>query len=140
MHAVKKREADCRNLSSAIEEGKSQLAQHQRKINDMQQQMQEQEDRTASELQLRVKAEKQRTDLKRELDELADRLDQAGAQTNAQAELVKKAEAESARLRRAVDETQRQSEFMAASVRAKHQEAMAELAAQVDALQKSRNK
>lgn len=137
---MKKRDNDCRNLSSSIEEGKSQLVQSLRKINEMGQQMQEQEERTGTELQLRVKAEKQLAELKRELDELADRLDQATAQTSVQAELVRRAEAESARLKRAVDDTRLQSEQMAASVRGKHQEAMADLAGQVDVLNKSRNK
>ena len=137
---MKKRDNDCRNLSSSIEDGKSQLAQSLRKINEMQQQMQDQEDRTGCELQLRLKAEKQRAELKRELDELADRLDQAAAQTSVQSELVRKAEAESARLKRTVDETRLQSEQMAASVRGKHQEAMADLAGQIDILNKSRNK
>ena len=55
-------------------------------------------------------------------------------------ELVRKGEAENARLKRAIEEVRLQGEQMAASVRAKHQEAMAELANQVDALNKSRNR
>lgn len=127
-------------MSSSVAEAKSQLAQSLRKINEMGQQMREQEERTECELQLRLKAEKQRAELKRELDELADRLDQATAQTGLQVELVRKAEAESARVKRAADEARLESEQMAASARGKHQEALAELAGQIDILNKSRNK
>ena len=67
-------------MSSTVEEGKSQLSQTQRKIKDLQQELQDQQDRTQSEIQLRLRADKQRTDLTRELNEQVDRLDHISGQ------------------------------------------------------------
>jgi len=84
--------------------------------------------------------EKQRVELQRELDELSQRLDEAGGATQAQIEVNKKREAELQKLRRDLDEAHIQSEAQLALVRKKQQEAVTELAEQLDQLQKTKQK
>ena len=92
------------------------------------------------ERQSRSKVEKQRSDIARELDELSVRLEEAGGATTAQLELNKKREAELVRLRRDLDEANAQHELTTAQLRKKHQDAVNEMAEQIDILQKARNK
>lgn len=84
----------------------------------------------------RVKAEKQRSDLARELEELGERLEEAGGATSAQIELNKKREAELSKLRRDLEEANIQHEATLASLRKKHNDAVAEMGEQIDTLNK----
>jgi DNA-binding ferritin-like protein len=93
-----------------------------------------------AERQARSKAEKQRADLKRELDELCERLEEAGGASAAQAEVNRRREAELGQLRLQLEQAGVQSEGALAALRKRSQEAVAEAAAQVDALNKLKNK
>jgi len=84
----------------------------------------------------RAKAEKQRSDLARELEELGERLEEAGGATSAQIELNKKREAELSKLRRDLEEANIQHESSLASLRKKHNDAVAEMGEQIDTLNK----
>lgn len=86
------------------------------------------------------KAEKQRSELAHELSDLGDRLEEAGGATTAQVELNKKREAELSSLRRDLEEANVQHEATASQMKRKHQEAVSEMGAQMDLLQKAKNR
>ncbi len=84
--------------------------------------------------------EKQRCDLSRELEEISERLEEAGGATAAQAELNKKREAEFQRLRRDLEESTLQHESIAATLRKKQADSVAELSDQIDNIQRVKQK
>ena len=84
--------------------------------------------------------EKQRVELQREMDDLSVRLDEAGGATQAQIEVNKKRETELQKLRRDLEEAHVQSDAQVAAVRKKQQDAVAELAEQLEQLQKLKQK
>merc|ERR1712240_609330 len=98
------------------------------------------EEELEAERQARSKSEKQRGTLARELDDLGERLDEAGGATAAQVELNKKREAEINKLRRDLEEAHIQHEATVQSLKKKHCDATAEMAEQVDQLNKMRSK
>ncbi len=102
--------------------------------------MDEAQEAAESERQSRSKVEKQRSDKAREFEELSMRLEEAGGASSAQLELNKKREAELVRLRRDLEEANAQHELTTAQLRKKHQDAVNEMAEQIDLLTKSRNK
>ena len=102
--------------------------------------MDEAQEAAESERQSRSKVEKQRSDISREFEELSVRLEEAGGASSAQLELNKKREAELVRLRRDLEEANAQHELTTAQLRKKHQDAVNEMAEQIDILTKSRNK
>lgn len=102
----------------------------------MQGRIEELEEELEAERQARAKAEKQRSDLARDLEELTERLDEAGGATAAQIELNKKRESELTKLRRDIEEANIQHESSMAGIRKKHNDAVAEMAEQIDTLNK----
>ena len=88
----------------------------------------------------RLRAEKARQELSRELDELSQKLEEAGGVTFAQQELNKKREAELSKLRGDLEEANVQHETATALLKRKHQEAVAEMAGQLEQVQKARMK
>lgn len=76
----------------------------------------------------------------RELEELGERLEEAGGATAAQIELNKKREAELSKLRRDLEESNIQHESVLASLRKKHNDAVAEMSEQIDQLNKLKAK
>jgi hypothetical protein len=96
------------------------------------------EEECESERQLKSKAEKQRAELSRELDELSERLEEAGGANCAQLDLNRRREAELAKLRVDLEEANVQHEITAAQLRKKHQDAVAEMADQIDQLNKGK--
>lgn len=88
----------------------------------------------------RAKVEKQRSDLSRELEEISERLEEAGGATAAQVELNKKREAEFQKLRRDLEESTLHHEAIAAALRKKHADSVAELGEQIDNLQRVKQK
>lgn len=106
----------------------------------LQARIEELEEEIEAERSARAKVEKQRSDLSRELDEISERLEEAGGATAAQAELNKKREAEFQRLRRDLEESTLQHESIAAALRKRHADSVAELSDQIDNLQKVKQK
>merc|ERR1712212_1011853 len=102
----------------------------------MQARIEEVEEEMEHERQARSKAEKSKSHLGRELEEIGERLDEAGGATAAQIELNKKREAELAKLRRDLEESNIQHEAALASLRKKHNDAVAEMSEQIDHLNK----
>lgn len=88
----------------------------------------------------RAKVEKQRSDLTRELEEVSERLEEAGGATTAQIEMNKKREAEFQKLRRDLEESTLHHEAIAAALRKKHADSVAELGEQIDNLQRVKQK
>merc|ERR1711970_67034 len=105
-------------------------------IKEAQAKVEELEEEVEHERQARAKTEKAKAKLVKELTDLGDRLDEAGGATAAQMELNKKRDSELARLRRDLEESNIQHEATLASLRKKHNDAVAEMAEQVDHLNK----
>ncbi|XP_058451361.1 myosin heavy chain, muscle isoform X21 [Malaya genurostris] len=127
-------------LSAKLEDEQSLVGKLQKQIKELQGRIEELEEEVEAERQARAKAEKQRADLARELEELGERLEEAGGATSAQIELNKKREAELAKLRRDLEEANIQHEGTLANLRKKHNDAVAEMAEQVDQLNKLKTK
>ncbi|CAF0931345.1 unnamed protein product, partial [Brachionus calyciflorus] len=137
---LKRKDAELNNLTAKVEDEHTQHNNLQKKIKELQKRLEESEEEIESERQAKAKAEKQRADLSRELDELNERLEEAGGATTAQLDLNKKREAELAKLRRDLEEANLQHEATNAQLRKKHQDAVNEMAEQIDQLQKAKNK
>merc|ERR1719402_858356 len=123
-----------------LEDEQSIVAKAQKAIKELQSRIETAEEELEAERQARSKSEKQRGTLARELDDLGERLDEAGGATAAQVELNKKREAEINKLRRDLEEAHIQHEATVQSLKKKHCDATAEMAEQVDQLNKMRSK
>ncbi|EHH57730.1 Myosin heavy chain 8 [Macaca fascicularis] len=137
---LKKKEFEISNLISKIEDEQAVEIQLQKKIKELQARIEELEEEIEAERASRAKAEKQRSDLSRELEEISERLEEAGGATSAQIEMNKKREAEFQKLRRDLEEATLQHEAMAAALRKKHADSVAELGEQIDNLQRVKQK
>ncbi|XP_062381618.1 myosin heavy chain, fast skeletal muscle-like [Sardina pilchardus] len=137
---LKKKDFEMSQLLSKIEDGQNMESQLQKKIKELQARIEELEEEIESERATRAKVEKQRSDLSRELEEISERLEEAGGATAAQIEVNKKREVELQKLRRALEESTLQNEASAAGLRKKHGDTIAELAEQIDNLQRVKQK
>ncbi|XP_062706916.1 myosin heavy chain, muscle isoform X7 [Aedes albopictus] len=137
---VMRKDKEISALSAKLEDEQSLVGKTQKQIKELQGRIEELEEEVEAERQARAKAEKQRADLARELEELGERLEEAGGATSAQIELNKKREAELAKLRRDLEESNIQHEGTLANLRKKHNDAVAEMAEQVDQLNKLKTK
>ncbi|XP_044187717.1 myosin-4-like [Thunnus albacares] len=137
---LKKKDFEISNLQCKIDDEQALGTQLQKKIKELQARTEELEEEIEAERSARAKVEKQRSDLSRELEEISERLDEAGGATAAQAELNKKREAEFQRLRRDLEESTLQHESIAATLRKKQADSVAELSDQIDNLQRVKQK
>ncbi|NXR18598.1 MYH7 protein, partial [Cinclus mexicanus] len=137
---LKKKDFEMSQLNSRIEDGQVMEAQLQKKIKEVQARVEELEEELEAERAARAKVEKQRAEVSRELEELSERLEEAGGSTATQLELNKKREAEFLKLRRDLEEATLQHEAMAATLRKKHADSVAELGEQIDSLQRVKQK
>lgn len=137
---IQRKDKEISNLTGKLEEEQSLVGKLQKQIKELQARIEELEEELEAERQARAKAEKQRADLSRELEELGERLEEAGGATAAQIELNKKREAELSKLRRDVEEANIQHESSMANIRKKHNDAVAEMAEQIDTLNKLKAK
>ncbi|XP_037074828.1 myosin heavy chain, muscle-like [Pollicipes pollicipes] len=135
-----RKDREIAQLSTKLEEEQALVTRLQRTIKELQGRIEELEEELESERQGRAKAEKQRADLARELEELTERLEEAGGATAAQMELNKKRENEIAKLRRDIEEQSIQQETTLGGLRRKHNDAITEMAEQIDQLNKSKAK
>jgi chromosome segregation ATPase len=139
-NSLKKKEADLILVSTKLDEEHEHWSQGQKRIKELQQRVSEIEEETEIERQGRLRAEKARQELHRELDELNQKLEEAGGVTYAQQELNKKREAELSKLRGDLEEANVQHESGMALLKRKHQEAVGEMAGQLEQVQKARMK
>ncbi|NXO92552.1 MYH7 protein, partial [Certhia brachydactyla] len=137
---LKKKDFEMSQLNSRIEDGQVMEAQLQKKIKEVQARVEELEEELEAERAARAKVEKQRAEVSRELEELSERLEEAGGSTATQLELSKKREVEFLRLRRDLEEATLQHEVLAAALRKKHADSVAELGEQIDGLQRVKQK
>merc|ERR1711881_199689 len=112
----------------------------QKQIKENQSRVEEMEEELEAERQARAKAERQRSDLARELEGLGERLNEASGATSAQIELNRKREAEVGKLRKDLEEVHIQKEATLISLKKKHQDAIAEMSEQIEALNKMKAK
>ncbi|XP_028900192.1 myosin heavy chain, muscle isoform X11 [Zeugodacus cucurbitae] len=137
---IQRKDKELSSITAKLEDEQVGVGKHQRQIKELQARIEELEEEVEAERQARAKAEKQRADLARELEELGERLEEAGGATSAQIELNKKREAELSKLRRDLEEANIQHESTLANLRKKHNDAVAEMAEQVDQLNKLKAK
>uniref|UniRef100_A0A8C1MHY1 Slow myosin heavy chain 1 n=1 Tax=Cyprinus carpio TaxID=7962 RepID=A0A8C1MHY1_CYPCA len=137
---LKKKDFETSQLNSKIEDEQALGAQLQKKLKELQARIEELEEELEAERAARAKVEKQRADLSRELEEISERLEEAGGATAAQIEMNKKREAEFQKLRRDLEEATLQHEATAATLRKKHSDSVADLGAQIDNLQREKQK
>ncbi|XP_034947022.1 myosin heavy chain, muscle isoform X25 [Chelonus insularis] len=133
---IQRKDKELSSLTAKLEDEQSLVGKLQKQIKELQARIEELEEEVEAERQSRAKAEKQRSDLARELEELGERLEEAGGATSAQIELNKKREAELSKLRRDLEEANIQHESSLASLRKKHNDAVAEMGEQIDTLNK----
>merc|ERR1712212_1403767 len=137
---ISKKEKDISVNQAKLEDEQGCVSKLQKAIKELQSRIETSEEELEAERQARSKSEKQRGTLARELDDLGERLDEAGGATAAQLELNKKREAEINKLRRDLEEAHIQHESTVQSLKKKHCDATAEMAEQVDQLNKMRSK
>uniref|UniRef100_A0A1Q3FI37 Putative myosin class i heavy chain n=1 Tax=Culex tarsalis TaxID=7177 RepID=A0A1Q3FI37_CULTA len=127
-------------LSAGVETEQNMVGKLQKQIKELQGRIDELQDEVEAERQARAKAEKQRADLARELEDFGERLEEAGGATSAQIDLNRKRECELLKLRRDLEEANIQHESTLASLRKKHNDAVAEMAEQIEQLNKLKMK
>ncbi|XP_075040962.1 myosin heavy chain, skeletal muscle, adult-like [Mixophyes fleayi] len=137
---LKKKDFEISQLQGKIEDEQALGSQLQKKIKELLAHIEEFEEEIEAERAARAKVEKQRADLSRELEEISERLEEAGGATSAQIEMNKKREAEFQKLRHDLDQSTLQHEAVAAALRKKHADSVAELGEQVDNLQRVKQK
>merc|ERR1719232_920907 len=128
------------SLSGRLDDQQHVVARTQKGIKEVSSRVEELEEELEAERQARAKAERQRSDLARELESLGERLNEAGGATNAQMELNKKREAEVQKLRKDLEEANIQHESTLMGLKKKHQDAVSEMAEQIDQLSKMKAK
>ncbi|KAK3513627.1 hypothetical protein QTP70_028915 [Hemibagrus guttatus] len=137
---LKKKDFEISQLNSKIEDEQLIIVQLQKKIKELQARVEELEEELEAERAARAKVEKQRAELARELEEISERLEEAGGSTAAQIEMNKKREAEFQKLRRDLEEATLHHEAIAATLRKKQADSVAELGEQIDNLQRIKQK
>uniref|UniRef100_A0A8C5AL14 Myosin, heavy chain 7B, cardiac muscle, beta a n=1 Tax=Gadus morhua TaxID=8049 RepID=A0A8C5AL14_GADMO len=137
---LKKNDFEMNGMSKKLEDELASIIQLQKKIKEQQARGEVLEEELEEERACRAKVEKLRADLARELEELSERLEEAGGATSAQVEVNKRREADFQRLRRDLEEALLHHEATAAALRKKHADGTAELAEQVDSLQRVRQR
>ncbi|XP_069988169.1 myosin heavy chain, muscle [Penaeus vannamei] len=133
---IQRKDKEVSGVSNKLEEEQGVVSKVHRQVKELQSRIEELEEEIEHERQSRAKAEKSKSNLNRELEELGERLDEAGGATAAQIELNKKREAELVKLRRDLEESTIQHEASLASLRKKHNDALAEMSDQIDHLNK----
>merc|ERR1719510_2783570 len=138
--AVQRKEKEFSSLLAKIEDEQTLGGKYAKQVKELQSRLEELDEELAIERGNRAKAEKNRTVLSHDIEELAGRLEEAGSNTSTQIELNKKREAELAKLKGDLDESNIAHEGTLAALRQKHNNSMAELGEQIDALNKNKGK
>ncbi|XP_077406621.1 myosin heavy chain, skeletal muscle, adult-like [Vanacampus margaritifer] len=137
---LKKKDFELSQLTSKIEDEQSIAVQSQKKFKDLQARIEELEEEIEAEHVARAKVERQRGEIARELEEISERLEESGGATAAQIEMNKKREVEFQKLRRDLEESTLHHEAIAAALRKKHADSVAELGEHIDNLQRVKQK
>merc|ERR1712061_602967 len=138
--AVQRKEKEVSSISAKIEDEGTLGSKYSKQVKELQCRVDELDEELACERSNRAKAEKNRSLLSRDLEDLGTRLEEAGSNTSTQIELNKKREAELAKLKVDLDEANIAHEGTLAALRQKHNNSMAELGNQIDAINKNKAK
>ncbi|CAL4093510.1 unnamed protein product, partial [Meganyctiphanes norvegica] len=138
--AVARKDSECAAMTAKIDDEALGSAKVGKQARELLARIDELEEDIKSEASSRTKAEKDKQKLARDLEEIGDRLDEAGGHTAAQIELNKKREAELSKLRKDLEENNLQQESVLISSRKKHNHAVAEMAEQIDYLNKIKSR
>merc|ERR1719370_2454917 len=134
----KEKESAC--VSAKIEDEKTLGFKYTKQVKELQCRVEELDEELIIERGNRAKAEKNRGVLSRDIQDLGSRLEEAGSNTSTQIELNKKREAELFALKQELEEAAISQEGTLAALRQKHNNTMAEMGEQIDALNKSKGK
>merc|ERR1712012_1508122 len=135
---VQRKEKELSSISAKIEDEGTLGSKYSKQVKELQCRVDELDEELACERANRAKAEKNRSLLSRDLEDLGTRLEEAGSNTSTQIELNKKREAELAKLKVDLDEANIAHEGTLAALRQKHNNSMAELGNQIDAINKNK--
>merc|ERR1719402_1067983 len=138
--AVQRKEKEVASLAAKIEDEQTLGGKYAKQVKELQSRLEELDEELAIERGNRSKAEKNRSLLSRDIEDLGGRLAEAGSNTCTQIELNKKREAELAKLKGELEEANIAHEGTLAALRSKHNNSMAELGEQIDALNKNKGK
>uniref|UniRef100_A0A3P9NE78 Myosin-7-like n=1 Tax=Poecilia reticulata TaxID=8081 RepID=A0A3P9NE78_POERE len=137
---LKKKDSELVQIHERLEDEQTLSVHLQKKMKELQTRIEELEEALEAERACRVKAERQRNDIATELEELGEKLEEAGGASAAQLALSRKREADLQKMRRELEEAGLHHEAVAAGLRRKHSDSVAELSEQIDALQRVRQK
>jgi len=137
---IQRKEKEAASLAAKIEDEQTLGGKYTKQVKELQSRLDELDEELAVERANRAKAEKNRSLLSRDLEELGTRLAEVGSNTSTQIELNKKREAELAKLKADLDEANIAHEGTLAALRQKHNNSMAELGEQIDAINKNKAK
>merc|ERR1719275_14629 len=135
---VQRKEKEVSSILAKIEDEHTLGSKFSKQVKELQSRVDELDEELAIERTSRAKAEKNRSLLSRDLEDLGTRLEEAGSNTSTQIELNKKREAELAKLKVDLDEANISHEGTLAALRQKHNNSMAELGNQIDAINKNK--
>ena len=138
--AIMRKDTEIHQMMNKLDDEQSGMNRYQKGVKELTARVEEMEEELEAERQGRTKADRQRQDLSRELDELTERLDESCHATAAQMELNKKRESEIHKMRKDVEENNIHHESTLLSLRKKHQDSIAEMSEQTDALGKLKSR
>merc|ERR1719480_174509 len=137
---VQRKEKEVSSIMAKIEDEHTLGSKYSKQVKELQSRVDELDEELACERANRAKAEKNRSLLSRDLEDLGTRLEEAGSNTSTQIELNKKREAELSKLKVDLDEANIAHEGTLAALRQKHNNSMASLGEQIDAINKNKAK
>merc|ERR1712012_1351905 len=137
---VQRKEKEVSSIMAKIGDEHTLGSKYSKQVKELQSRVDELDEELAIERQMRAKAEKNRSLLSRDLEDLGTRLEEAGSNTSTQIELNKKREAELSKLKVDLDEANIAHEGTLAALRQKHNNSMASLGEQIDAINKNKAK
>ena len=133
---IQRKEKELASVGAKIEDEQTLGGKFTKQIKELQTRIEELDEELAIERQNRAKAEKNRSALSRDIEDLAEKLEDAGNNTATQVELNKKREGELMKLKNDLEESNIAHEGTLASLRQKHNNAMADMGDQIDQLNK----
>jgi len=138
--ALLRKDKEFGSMNAKIEDEASLGTKYNKQVKELQSRIEELDEELSIERQSRAKAEKNRTVLSRDIQDLGCRLEEAGANTTTQIELNKRREAELLKLKEELEEINIAHEGTLSALRMKHNNTMAEMGEQLDALNKNKAK
>merc|ERR1719319_715528 len=137
---VHRKDKEVSSIAAKIEDEGTLGSKYSKQVKELVARVDELDEEIIIERNNRAKAEKNRSLLSRDLEDLGTRLAEVGSNTSTQIELNKKREGELVKLKGDLDEANIAHEGTLAALRQKHNNSMAELGNQIDAINKNKAK